>query len=199
MTNDEIAQLYDKACKESKEPWRASLWFSEEDAYMNYSIVSNITASGDSVLDVGCGQGGLYDVLTSRFTDIRYHGIDISGEMISRASAKRPGVRFSHGDFLSSDLEPADKVIAIGAFSFRSEKDQYEYLRECLEKCFRLCNKKVAVTMTTMQADVRFDNSNLFYYCPIKVHEIASEITPYYTINTMSISCEMIVILSKLN
>lgn len=59
-----------------------------------------------AVLDVGCGNGVLFDLL-QRFSLAAYHGIDISDEAISRArfraAASRPAVRpdLRTGDFES--------------------------------------------------------------------------------------------------
>ncbi|MET8092200.1 methyltransferase domain-containing protein [Micromonospora sp. NPDC005220] len=44
--------------------------------------------SGESILDVGCGDGRLTIELTRRFPGVRTHGIDISPEMIKTARAR---------------------------------------------------------------------------------------------------------------
>lgn len=54
------------------------------------------------VLDVGCGNGLLYDFLKG-MDQKHYHGIDLSKEMIHRAKNKLPDSHLIQGDFMSFD------------------------------------------------------------------------------------------------
>ena len=55
-----------------------------------------------NVLDVGCGNGLLYDFIENMDQN-HYHGIDLSREMIGRARTKLPHAHFSQEDFMSFD------------------------------------------------------------------------------------------------
>ena len=63
---------------------------------------------GDSVLDLACGDGGLADYLVG----FRYHGVDVSPEMID--AARRRGREVSLADL--NDYEPPEPVAATTCF-----------------------------------------------------------------------------------
>ena len=59
---------------------------------------------GDSLLDLGCGQGVLLDALPK---GVSYHGVDLSSELIAQAKKRK-------GEFLVADIcEP----LSLGTFS----------------------------------------------------------------------------------
>ena len=64
----------------------------------------------DKILDVGCGTGALLAGLT-RWRDAEGYGVDISGEMIRRASEDYPDLHFQVGS--SDDLDFEDNTFRI--------------------------------------------------------------------------------------
>jgi len=58
-----------------------------------------------TVLDVGCGSGVFYPILTSN--GARYIGVDSSQHMLAVSRERNPGVRFEHDDLL--ELDKPDK------------------------------------------------------------------------------------------
>lgn len=208
MNSNDIRSIFDAASAKHDESWRASLYLDEEQQYASFSIISGMVHPHTSVLDIGCGHGDLGATLKMRMGGLAYTGVDLSGEAISKAikkdSARRlpePRPRFLIGDFFELDLEQADVVTALGTFNLRADLEssasQYDYLQKALKRCFELCKRRVGVTLTVQQADIRFDNSMVFYYDPLRVHEIVSKITPYYSINTMALAVEAVVVLSR--
>lgn len=62
-------------------------------------LVGRIRAdSPRTVVDLGCGPGNLTALLAERWPDAEVVGIDSSAEMIAKARATVPGVRFEVGD-----------------------------------------------------------------------------------------------------
>ena len=57
-------------------------------------LISRFIKNNDSVLDIGCGQGGLYKILNKKFKKIKYTGIDFNKQMIDLAKSN-----FSNGKF----------------------------------------------------------------------------------------------------
>jgi SAM-dependent methyltransferase len=208
VNSHDIRSIFDAASAKHDESWRASLYLTEEQQYASFSIMSGVVHPYTSVLDIGCGHGDLGATLKMRMGGLAYTGVDLSGEAICKATKKdqarrlpEPKPKFVLGDFFELDLQQADVVTALGTFNLRADLEssasQYEYLRTALQRCFDLCGRRVGVTLTVQQADVKFDNSMVFYYDPLKVHEIVSKITPYYSINTMALAVEAIVVLSR--
>src|SRR5262249_46284392 len=60
--------------------------------------------SGASLLDVGCGYGGLLTYATGKGLKLDYTGIDVAGNMIEWAAANVPAGRFIRGDVLTHDF-----------------------------------------------------------------------------------------------
>jgi len=50
-------------------------------------LISKFIKNNDSVLDVGCGQGGLCEILNKKFKNIKYTGIDFNKQMIELAQS----------------------------------------------------------------------------------------------------------------
>lgn len=196
MDFSEIADYYDESCRSTEHSWQAACWFSEEDQYVRFSIVNGIiNAPNSSILDVGCGQGDFCTFAQNK--NLLYTGIDVSGLMIEKAKQRFPKANFVQWDFLS--LPPEEKfdyVLALGSFSIKTN-DQYEYIESAIKKCYETCNKAVAITMTVETADVKYDDSQIFYYCPKKIFEIATSLTPYLIVNTASLPCELVLFMFK--
>jgi ubiquinone/menaquinone biosynthesis C-methylase UbiE len=71
-------------------------------------IYRTIIPTGLRILEIGCGQGDLLAALEPS-TGV---GIDISGEMISRAQKRHPNLQFHHVDAMEMDFtEPFDAIV----------------------------------------------------------------------------------------
>lgn len=197
MSTKKIAELFDESCEKAEYGWQASLWFSEDDQYGRFVLATTLLHNQASILDIGCAQGDLYSFIKNRFKNISYAGIDCSEKMISRAKINHPEVQFICSDFAHYNQSPVEFVFAIGTFCFKSGEQQYEFLLQQLKKCFDLCQRAVVLTLLCEQAEVKFEESQLFYYDVVKVVEVISKITPHYTLNTASLACEMLITLFK--
>jgi Methyltransferase domain len=70
-------------------------------------------STGDTVLDLACGDGGLGDALLGR--GLAYHGIDATSEMVESARGRLAGrAEIELGDL--NDYEPAEPVAATTVF-----------------------------------------------------------------------------------
>lgn len=58
---------------------------------------------GTSVLDIGCGCGGLGLILEERFGVVQYLGVEINRQAAETARVKNPKARFVNGDFAIID------------------------------------------------------------------------------------------------
>lgn len=65
-------------------------------------IIENIP-SPRKVLDIGCGNGGLYFALKEKMVDVVYVGVDYSTEGITQARLRFPDVAFFVGDATEPD------------------------------------------------------------------------------------------------
>lgn len=124
--------------------WRVS--YSQLVSFLSLTRVDGLR-DGVSVLDVGCGLGGLKDYFDRVGLKVEYTGYDISPKMIERAKERHPNVRFEVRDILRDPpKERFDFVFCAGAMSFRVA-NQLAYIIDMLRATFALSRTAVAFTM----------------------------------------------------
>jgi trans-aconitate methyltransferase len=106
-------------------------WKGEESQRKRFEIISSV---GDftncSILDVGCGYGGLKAYLDQLFSNFTYLGIDLMPEFIREAEQlykNEPNTHFLHADFTKVVLPQLDYVIASGAFGYLSSDPDFYF------------------------------------------------------------------------
>lgn len=71
-----------------------------------------VSLEGKSVLDAGCGYGGVLVALATRHVLAEAHGVDLDAEMISRGTERcGPAVRLEVGDFFGIEGRTYDVVL----------------------------------------------------------------------------------------
>lgn len=94
-------------------------------------FVSNYIENGDKVLDYGCGNGRLIDMLKEKRVD--YWGVDISGNLINLAQFKYPGQNFQKISSQSSLPSPDNyfnKIVSIAVFHHFPEEHAQKMAKE---------------------------------------------------------------------
>ena len=86
-------------------------------------------ASRDSILDIGCGCGGLGLALKEKFGTINYTGIEINELAARKAETMNPSATVLCGDFLEiskSDISEKvfDKVFSLSCFDWNIQFDE---------------------------------------------------------------------------
>lgn len=67
------------------------------------AVTNNFDLSSKNVLDLGCGNGRLYDYLTKK--GAKYTGLDLGDNLIKIANEKHPEGRFTQGDLLETPFK----------------------------------------------------------------------------------------------
>ncbi len=135
-----------------------------------------------SLLDVGCGYGGLLRYTMSKGLTLDYTGIDVAANMIEWAKANVPAGRFIQGDIFGHDFGRAfDYVVCNGILTQKLEAaglDMDRFAAKLIRRLFELCRRGAAFNVMTTK--VNFFANNLYYRNPAELLAwCLSELTPH--------------------
>lgn len=124
-----------------------------------------------SLLDVGCGYGGLFEHARQRGIAIDYTGIDVVPEMIEYARENITKARFACLDvFDVAFSERFDYVVCNGILTQKlttSIREMDVYAQEMIKRLFELCRRGVAFNLMTNKVNFMVDN--LYYRSPVEL------------------------------
>lgn len=152
-------------------------WGAEKDVTLRYGKMLEVVRPQDrvltpSLLDVGCGYGGLLGYANDENFACEYTGLDLVEETIAHARALYPRHRFIVADILDWDCadEQYDYVVCSGILTLKlaaSILDMNRYFASVLRKMFALSRKGIAFNVMTNC--VNFTAENLYYRSPVEV------------------------------
>lgn len=174
-----INQRYDSRLQEFGEDDRVLASGPPERHRMRYRAVAEIgIASGDSVLDVGCGFGGLHTFLAEQGVEVDYCGYDINPSLIEVARRRRPNLRFELCDVQKDEFPEFDWIVGVGMMNHRTDaQDNYQHTHDILSRCHAKARKGVAFDFQSSYVDFKVSDDHYFYYEPEKVFALAKTIT----------------------
>ena len=149
-------------------------WGEQPDVDIRYGkmleVIEQGAAACPSILDVGCGFGGLLDYAKRRGLELEYSGIDLVPEMIEHARNAHPAARFVVGDILAmTEAQCVDYVVCNGILTLKLEAsilDMDRLARRLIRKMFSLARRGIAFNMMT--SHVNFMAPNLYYKNPLE-------------------------------
>jgi len=110
---------YWNAVADSYDHYYQHQWSRAEDACVGARIAREVrgrVASGPRVLDLACGTGYGYRLLTELFDDVDYHGIDLSPRMLTRLRENHPEISVSRGDMADLSGLPQQQFDLVTVF-----------------------------------------------------------------------------------
>lgn len=161
-------------------------WGSNEaNVLLRYQKMLEVLRNSDprpTLLDVGCGYGGLLGYANDRKIDLQYTGIDIAQNMIEWARANQPAGKFMHGDFMDHDFESQfDYVVCNGILTQKLDTMALamdQFAAQLIRKLFSLCT--VGIAFNVMTTKVNYFSNNLYYRNPAELLSwCLSEISPH--------------------
>ncbi len=119
--NREIARKLLKKVKDDYNKIAVEFGATRDKLWPEFYFLKKYLKNGDKVLDLGCGNGRLYELfkeLSSQDKNIKYIGIDISENLIKEAKKRYPEAEFYTGDALNLDFpeKEFDIVFFMAAF-----------------------------------------------------------------------------------
>jgi len=129
---------------------RALYWSSREIQEIRFRELAGIgVATGDSVLDVGCGFGDFLGWSAEQGIAIDFTGIDLSPDLLAVAEQRHPEASFYCGDladYCEAHSDQFDWVILSGALN-EQLGDSDEYTRRVITLMWSRCRKGVAFNL----------------------------------------------------
>lgn len=143
--------------------------------FMRYEKMLDVVRSPatmkPSLLDVGCGYGGLLTFATEQGIDLDYTGIDIAGNMIQWANENALGGRFIVGDVMEHDFgTDFDYVVCNGILTQKLDVPGLEmdrFASRLIHRLFSLARGGTAFNVMTTKVN-HFAN-NLYYRNPAEL------------------------------
>lgn len=138
-------------------------------------------STAPSLLDVGCGFGGLLAFAGGRNVHVDYTGIDVAENMIRWAGENAAGGTFVHGDVMSHPFgRTFDYVVCNGILTQKLETSSLEmdeFAGGLIRRLFSLAN--VGLAFNVMTTKVNHFSNNLYYRNPAELFAwCMTEITP---------------------
>ncbi len=178
MSAQELERIY-AALSSQPEPVNRVGWHSRLQQLTYLAALIEIGVGPDhSVLDVGCGQGDLYDSLIARGRRGRYTGIDLSPELVASARERFPPANFVLGDVLETEIEKHDFVLASGLFDYRTS-DSPMRLRATLRRMFELARLGLAWNMFAQASP---DRPDLYHEPLADLLAFCDALSPHFTL-----------------
>ena len=108
-------------------------WESQREHKLLMEAVAKLIID-ESVLDVGCGVGHLYEFIPN---NIKYTGVDQSINMLKRAIEKHPEVAFIQQNIYDIDLPKFDTVVCLDVLGHQPDLEPaFSDLMKLAKKCF---------------------------------------------------------------
>lgn len=154
-------------------------WGKDEEVLLRYQKMfaviraENSHDSRPSLLDVGCGYGGLLTFAQQENIDVEYTGIDVVEDMIKYAQSnfQQTGSFHCKDIFqLSSTNKKYDYVVCNGVLTQKlsaSIKDMDHFAQDFILKMFEMCN--IGIAFNIMTNKVNFMVDNLYYKSPTEM------------------------------
>jgi len=172
-----IIERYDARLREHGDKFSALASGTEDRRAIRFQVLSEIgIASGDTVLDLGCGFGDFSGFLSERGIEAEYTGYDINPRLIDAARKKYPNRVFEVRDVLEDSFPQFDYIVSSSCFNLcMLDGENYAFVERILKACYSHAKKGVAVDFLTSYVD--FPSAEGFHYEPERVFAIAKKLT----------------------
>lgn len=172
------AQLYNSRFEKHGRNIKTVGWGSESSQCLRFeALFKGIDPKGKTILDVGCGLGGLIPYL-EKYTngDFNYIGIDIAEKLITDARTiyGNESRDFISGDIFSLKIPKVDIAVLSGALSFKTIGIE-EYAHETMKKMFELSREATCLNFLTTYVDFELDKNQ--HYKPETVYTWAKHLS----------------------
>lgn len=169
---DQVKSYFDKRIQEFGASPRGSDWNSEDSQYTRFDQLLKVIKGNErfSIIDYGCGYGGLAEYLTKIGFDAEYYGFDILESAIDAAKEAHAGNPLHTFSADKSSLPVSDYVVASGIFNFcggQSFESWTEFTIGILAEFNALSRRGFASNFLTKYSDSDKMRPDLYYADPL--------------------------------
>jgi ubiquinone/menaquinone biosynthesis C-methylase UbiE len=155
---EQIVSLYDERVKRLGYDAKSVGWKSKDQQELRFRILTqNVELANQSIIDIGCGFGDLYDFLcTSGSVPLQYTGIDISNEVLKIARERYtniPHVEFLNLQLMSKPDEVFDYAVASGSLNYNFPIDMNKYIENFISIYQGSVRKGLLINLLTTKVD----------------------------------------------
>lgn len=142
--------------------------------YKRFEILTAIDENAQSIVDIGCGLGDMYQFLKNNQYKGRYLGLDFLADFIELANnkyvaPKNPNVDFRVCDLLKDDIPTGyDYILLSGVFNNKMSNN-HDFMLTTLKKMFASANKGIA--FNAMSTYVDYQDDALYYSDPLAIFD----------------------------
>lgn len=147
--------------------------------WRDLAFITDLIDHGDKVLDFGCGNGRLLEILKNK--KIEYRGADISGKLLDKAKEKYPEnkdnfIKLSGSDILPFPADYFNKIISIAVFHHFPDA----YAEKMAKELFRILKTSGTAVITVW--DVHHEKGEKEIYVPFKDNGAVDSFDRYHRI-----------------
>ena len=172
MMISDLKQHYKELLKEHGPSPEAVQHINKDSQYKRFEILCEIAPHMQSVIDVGCGLGDMFQYLNSQDFKGKYLGLDFISEFISLSEnhfKAYSNAQFKECNLLTDNIPLGyDFILLSGVFN-NNQKNNEEFMYSTITKMFNSCQKGIA--FNAMSTYVDFQDTNLYYSDPLKVFD----------------------------
>lgn len=174
MMNSSVGR-YRKAFKKYHVNPKSLLWQSKKAAEQRYiQAVSDISLTGKTILDIGCGFGGIIPFLQKKTKNFEYEGVDIIPEFVEEAQRLYPKFKFYNLNYFLNPIQKHyDIIFCIGAIH-SNVKNNMNFRKRAIKTMFDHTDEILVFTLagsypqkkTARKSNVWFaDSCEILKFC----------------------------------
>ena len=161
-----IAEYYNKVFIEYGDTPEGLAWDNQLNLDKRYEVMFDVVKHyNTSILDFGCGYGGLYEWILNNKKTAEYVGLDINKEAIKFAKEKHPETTWIESDIHKDTLQTDfDYIICNGTFTVKdtlTQDEMWDFMTSTLEKLWTKTNKGIAFNIMSKLVD--WERDDLFH------------------------------------
>jgi len=168
----DLKQHYKTLLKEHGPSPEAVQHINKASQYKRFEILTEIAPDMQSVIDVGCGLGDMFQYLNEHGFKGQYLGLDFIPEFISLSEKHfktHANAQFKECNLLTDNIPTGyDYILLSGVFN-NNQANNEEFMYSTIKKMFDSCKKGIA--FNAMSTYVDFQDDSLYYSDPLKIFD----------------------------